>query len=179
VTDNMICLLARDAQPAVPAYSSPAARLLRSKSRAGVRNPLNRDVPPLTREAPTGRDLFGKKTRKSAQTRNSNVRKSDSQNFHRLETRERMLGGRLEAVRNRAGSLEPKWLLCRRIRVLAEGALNAEQPMDTGRSEAEQRSVGWRRRNRAMHRIGYPRHAGCVRTRRATGPDPVIANVRP
>jgi hypothetical protein len=44
VTDNMICLLARDAQPAVPAYSSPAARLLRSKSRAGVRNPLNRDV---------------------------------------------------------------------------------------------------------------------------------------
>ena len=30
-----------------------------------------------------------------------------------------------------------------------------------------------------MHRIGYPRHAGCVRTRRATGPDPVIADVVP
>ena len=39
---------------------------------------------------------------------------------------------------------------------------------------------GWggRRRNTAIHRIGYPRHAGCVRTRRATGPDPVIAIVR-
>jgi hypothetical protein len=32
------------AEQSVPAYFSPAARLLRGKSRAGVRNPLNRDV---------------------------------------------------------------------------------------------------------------------------------------
>jgi hypothetical protein len=32
--------------------------------------------------------------------------------------------------------------------------------------------------NPAMHRIGSPRHDGCVRTRRATGADPVIAIVR-
>ena len=31
-------------EPSVPAYSSPAARLLRGKSRAGVRNPLKRNV---------------------------------------------------------------------------------------------------------------------------------------
>jgi hypothetical protein len=34
-----------------------------------------------------------------------------------------------------------------------------------------------RRSNPAIQRIGYPRHAGCVRTRRAAGTDPLIAGV--
>jgi hypothetical protein len=32
--------------------------------------------------------------------------------------------------------------------------------------------------NLAIQRIGYPRHAGCVRTWRAAGTDPLIADVR-
>jgi hypothetical protein len=72
----------------------------------------------------------------------------------------------------------------RRSRVVAaEGDLGSSCGDDTSNWRVESDVCRLREEeesesNLAIQRIGYPRHAGCIRTRRAAGTDPLIADVR-
>jgi hypothetical protein len=85
----------------------------------------------------------------------------------------------IEVLALRLRGIEP-----RRSRVVAaEGNIGSSCREDTSGWRVESdacrlRTEEERASNLAIQRIGYPRHASCVRTWRAAGTDPLIADVR-